>query len=422
MATRVWQGYTPAVAQVSTFAVTLTWATNDTATLTCGASSVTFTVAGTETAAAVVIGLVAAWNNSAAGEMTGITASGSVSPITLTSDTSGVPFTVTSSEVTAGDGVVGDQVDATANAGPNCWDVATNWSGGAVPVDADAIVLENGNVDILYGLDQSAVTPASINSMASYTGKIGLPRTNAAGYVEYRDTYLKICDAADATNTTVYIGLGEGSGSGRIKLDTNAGQVTMTVDKTGARAETGIPALLWKGTHASNAVHLNRGTMGVAFFGGEAATLLTLNIGYLESPSSDSDVRCSSGLTLSTLDMDGGKAEINANTPTINIRAGTLHVKQSATCASALTVNGGTVYWNSVGTVTQAYVSGGGVLDFRRNTQSVIVSNCDVYENGNIYDPAGRVTWSNGIRIMQTSFSGVTLEMPEGRKWTPTST
>lgn len=422
MATRVWRGDAPAVAQVSTFTVTLTWATNDTATLTCGGNSVTFTVGGTQTAAAVVVGLVAAWNASTAPELAEITASGSVSPITLTHGTAGVQFTVTSSEVTAGDGVVGDQVDTTSPAGPNVYSTAANWSGGAVPIDNDDIIFENSSVSVLYELDQSAVTPASITIMASYTGKIGLPRTNAAGYIEYRDAYLTLCDSADATNTTIYIGLGSGSGSGRIKLDTNTGQVTMTIEKTGTRIESNIPALLWKGTHASNAMYVNRGTVGVAFFGGETATLLTLGCGYLESQSSDSDVRCSNGLTLTTLDMDGGTGEINANTPNINVRAGTLHVKQSATCATALTLDGGIVYWNSVGTVTQAYVSGGGVLDFRRNSQSVIVSNCDVYENGNIYDPAGRVTWTNGIRIMQTSFSGVTLMMPEGRKWTPTAT
>jgi len=91
MATRVWEGgNAPAVAHVSKITVTGTWATNDTATLTCGSVSVTFTVGGTQTIGAVVAGLVSAWNAAAAGEMAEATAADASPDITFTSDTAGV--------------------------------------------------------------------------------------------------------------------------------------------------------------------------------------------------------------------------------------------------------------------------------------------------------------------------------------------
>lgn len=106
---RHWATVTP-----KTVTVTGTWYTDDTATLTSADDSVTFTVVGTETIAAVVAGLVAAWNASTDSGMTPITASDDSPNVVLTPDKGNVPFTVTTSESVAGTlggGGLGDAID-----------------------------------------------------------------------------------------------------------------------------------------------------------------------------------------------------------------------------------------------------------------------------------------------------------------------
>ena len=59
-----------------------------------------------------------------------------------------------------------------------------------IPGSGDDVFLEDSDVSVLYGLDQSSVSLASLNIAANYTGELGLPRVNAEGsteYVEYRD-------------------------------------------------------------------------------------------------------------------------------------------------------------------------------------------------------------------------------------------
>ncbi|KKN18571.1 hypothetical protein LCGC14_0954360 [marine sediment metagenome] len=423
MATNVWQGNAPAVKQVSTFTVSLTWATNDTAKLTCGSASVEFTVGGTQTIAAVVAGLVSLWNASSAPEIAEVDATDNSPDITLTMDTGneGIPFTVTSSEVTGGDGVVGDQVDTTANSGPNCWDTAANWSLGAVPVATNDVVFENSSISCLYGLSQSGATLASLIQFQTFTGTIGLPRNNTADvsnpYVEYRPTYLAV------EITTVYLGLGDGAGSGRIKLDTGAVQTDVNIDNSGTVMETGIPAILWKGTHVLNTMQVDKGSVGVCWFGGETANLSTLKVGYTDTVATDSDVSCGSGLAAgTTLDIDGGMVSIDATLVSVAQRDGILDMNKAAAITSEIVIAGGTTNWKSIGTFASVIVSDGGVLDCRKNNRARIASVAKIYDGGSIYDPAATVIWSQGIRIMEADFSGITLIMPKGRKWTPEGT
>src|SRR3990172_3486273 len=209
-----WRGDAPAVAQVATITVAGTWATNDIANLIINGKIVTFTVGGTQTAAAVVTGLVAAWNASLVAEHAEVTAAdGAGDTITLTADTAGVPFTVTTSETTVGDGALSGAATVVSS-GPKDASTLANWSGGALPGNGDTVVFENSSADCLYGLEAlTAVTGAIIKRSMTHTGKVGLPSWNANGYVEYRPRFFKIGFAS------ADLGSGEGPGSGRFMLD-----------------------------------------------------------------------------------------------------------------------------------------------------------------------------------------------------------
>lgn len=405
MATKRWIGNAPAVAQVQTYVLAGTWETSDVITFTIGTKSVSTTATST-TIATIGAALVTFWNaldSTAYPEFAEITASFSTATLTLTADTAGKPFTVTISTTETGGGAADAQtIDgttsstgtaSTANSGPNVYSLASNWDTGTAPVDGDDIFFDSGSVDCLYDLSYSSITPLSITIGPGYSGKIGLPETNednaSTPYREYRTTYLTLGNSGDATNIAVTIN----GGGGRVKLNFGTSQYTALVRNTGQRFETQIPTLLLRGTHASSALHVNKGDVGVAFFGGETSTLLTLNVGYQTNPAGDSSVVLGSGVTLTnaTIVQTGGTLETNSattGTATITLYDGLLTLQSGGQLG--LTVRGGRCVYNSTGTLGGApVVSGTGILDFGQDLRTKTVTNpIDVFgESARVRDP-----------------------------------
>ncbi len=149
--------FTPANVEISDV-FTLTATGEDGSTV---AISFTATAA---TVANVTAGLAAAWNASTSALCTGITATDMTTYLKLVADSAGVPFYVASS-TTDGGGTNTQTLTrsaVTASRGPNDWNTAANWSGEAVP-GSDNITIDGRSASaILYGMDQSAVTPANL--------------------------------------------------------------------------------------------------------------------------------------------------------------------------------------------------------------------------------------------------------------------
>ncbi len=412
MATVSWIGGAAKVAKVVTCTVGGTVEVGDEFTCTLGTKSFTH-IATSSTLATVADAIATAWNALSATEYPAfaeITAAGQADgTFTLTAETAGVDFSVTLTTTESGGGAADaqtfEQADTTANAGPNDYGTASNWSGNAVPVVGDDVVLENSTDDILYGLAQSPDL-TSFTKKASFTGDIGLPRTNASGYAEYRDQYLQI----DAT--TVTLEQGDGDGSGRVKIDSGSVLTALTVYGNGTRAETDLPAILWKGTHASNTVTVNKGDLGIAVFAGETATVLTLMLGYVNNPASDAKVLVGSGVTLGTVNKNGGDLETLSDVTTVNQSAGTVAVGEDA-AVTTLNLDGGRCRYNSSGTLAMANISGGAVLDFRQDGRGRTVTHCNVYEGGSVFDPAETVTWTEGIDLQRRGLNDGTLDVGE---------
>ena len=414
----LWRGDAEAVAQESR-ATPANVEIDDIFTLTCGETSVSFTATAT-TVANVTAGLTALWNASTAPELAEITASDETTYLKLLGDTAGVPFTVTATEADGGgnDTQTHTMSTPTAAAGPNCWDTADNWDTGAIPVDDDDIILEDSDVDILYGLDQSAITADSLAIKRSYTGKIGLPVINESGatdYAEYRETKLKI------SPDVIDIGEGEGDGSALIKL--NAGTITtaMTVYYTASADDENHGAVQFIGTHATNTMTVLRGDVGIATRGGETATVATLTVAYLTNKHSDASVECGSGTTITTVTQTGGTTELASNVTTINLSGGTCKIGGTATVTTAY-VDGGTFYHKSTGTMTNLYVSASGSADFSRDMGAKTVTNCYVYTGAAISDPNKVVTWTNGIDAVRCDpFGDVQVRLGSNITVTPSA-
>lgn len=157
--------------------------------------------------------------------------------------------------------------EVTASAGPNHWDTAANWLPVGVPITGDDVRFEIGNSDCVYGIDQTGITLASLWIAMTWTGKLGLPRKNSNGYLEYRTTALT-CGI-----TSCLVGYGDGSGPGKVALNTLAVQTAVEVRGSGGSSDVGIPAVTWRGSHASNVVTILDGEFGTAPYSDQSATM-----------------------------------------------------------------------------------------------------------------------------------------------------
>lgn len=426
MATRTWLGNAVNIKQVDTVTIALTWAQNDTCTLTINGKDLVVTIGTLTTTSQVATTIKQAWENETLtdtsasftplkggqdlAEFKEITASVSAAVVTLTADTAGKPFTLSVVESTAGTGTA-TEATSTSATGSKHFDNADNWSADTVPVDADTVVFDHQALDdCSYGLGQSAVTPNTIIITRGFIKKIGLAAINTdagsgAGqaYDEYRNTYLALGTSADATDTVITIGGGSGNGSGRIKLDSGSGQVSMQVLGTGVAETVGIPAFLWKGTHASNVADVIRGDVGVAFFDGESATIATLKIGFVDNILGDATVVCGDGTTLTTIDQSGGTLTTESAATTVTITDGELTLLSGA--HTTINIDGGTVHYRSTGTIITLNVSDGGLADFSQDMQTRTVNNCVVYTGASIRDPFKTVIWTNGIDVTRCKIS-----------------
>jgi hypothetical protein len=118
------------------------------------------------------------------------------------------------------------------------------------------------------GIHTLGIRLISAEIQARWSGKLGLPRlnTNNATYFEYRERFLTIwCDA-------IKLGSGNGSGSNRQNFDTGIFQTKLQAITSGGSIETGVNAVLWKGTNAANELESITADLGVAIFPEETAS------------------------------------------------------------------------------------------------------------------------------------------------------
>ena len=384
MADVFWRGDAPAVQEVKTIVVGGTPANGQVYTVTINGKGIAYTANGSDTNSTIATALQAllAATDDTPPEFDELTYTVDTATITATVTESGVPVTLTSSATGTGTLVTTTTTTAT---GPNWWSNAANWSGGAVPVNGDNVYIRKNDVDILYGLNQSGVTLAILEIEGTYTGKIGLPDTNANGYFEYRETFLKI------GATLAYVGRGFGTGPGRLRWNAGTVQTTATVASTGTPEDGIVAAFDFVGTHASNAINAQRGTLGFGVKPGVATTVATLKIGSKDNQASDVSIYSGSNVTLGTVSMNGGALEVCNGATTITVANGTL----TATAGAFTTISNGsgTVNYDTTGTLG-TYVGGtNSMLDCSRVVASRTITSATFHANSSFRDPAKTVTF-----------------------------
>lgn len=414
MTVQRWRGDAPATAQVNTITVGGTAANGQVYSVTINGKPVAYTATGADTNTTIATALQALLAASTIAEFQEVTWSNpSAGVVKGTANTAGMDFVNTSSATGTGTLVT---VTTTANSGPTDVSVGANWSSGSVPSSGDSIYFQNSASPALRNLQAlAAVAPALVQIDASYTGQIGLPYNNAAGYIEYRQRYLQFSGW-----TACNIGQGQGNGSGKIQLDAQTHDHTTFVWNAATSSEQGIPAVLIKGGSSASALTDLKGAVGVALFAGETATLPTLNIAYVSNIAGDASVTIGSGCTLTTVNKTGGTLYSQSAVPTLTSYAGTATVLTGNMTAANLYSAGSnapanTLKYSTGGTITTNIVESGCTLDCSGTLSTVTLTNSTWYKGATINAPGGNVTMTNAASIPDGQVSDVNINLGVGR-------
>ena len=402
MSTVYWIGKASAVAQVTTVTVGGTLS-GETFTISVGGVAIaTHTDADTSVATAKAA-LIAAWNASTHIYATGITASaGGTGEVKLTADSAGVPFVVTLN--TPGGSATLGQAATVASAGPNHWDTAANWSGGAVPVAGDDVVIRQTSVPILFGLDRSSVNALdslTIEKSAESGFVLGLPIdkfyvSEAGGYddsaPEYRGTYLQ--HKATVVRIGEHYGPGSPNGSGRIKLNTLTAASAITVFGAATPTESTLPAVRLLATHASSTLRVLDGSVGVACDApGETSTLVSVTM----NGETSARLLIGTGTTLTTYRQTAGRGVLR-NAPT------------------NMYLDGGTAEDAGSGTITLAEIGSGVEWDFGASSKTY--TDLYVQRGARCIGDILKLTLTNGLRLRSCQPSDVHLAVGSNVKLT----
>lgn len=319
--------------------------------------------------------------------------------ILIDADVAGFPFVMTVDK-TGGTGTIAI-VNVTASSGPHHWNDASNWDSDAVPTgSADTVTIANSAVDILFGLDQSAVQLTMFAQKASYTGKIGLDTrsfykgegVSDATRDEYRDTYLKI--KYDKAVFGELDGQTTVTGCPRCKVWNPLTDVSLTaIYETAAIAsETNMMAFRFRFANTGADVQiLGKASGGVGFGTDLANEVCIMGEVWISKVSSLSKVIMGDAATYESFESYGGTHRLKGNmnaSKVLTVHAGTVttegestngvpaivveggsvianHNKASQPCTATVTINGGTIdatQNNTARTWTAVNLNGGKLI------------------------------------------------------------
>jgi len=230
---KTWTGQAPAIKQVDTITVTNTWADGDSVALTVGNAShaigsatltINVSVGGTPSTSDVASMIAAAINAGSATsniqnaetrnvggqelpQFRNILATVSGNVVTLTAKTAGLPFIIAAVATTSGDGDVTVN-SVTASDGPNHIDSIRNYDTGNAFTTLDTLRFDDGIIPALWGMGYFRANNLDMHIVRTtrYRGRLGPPKINSAGHLEYMDRFFK---CRDNTGSVVTIKLEE---------------------------------------------------------------------------------------------------------------------------------------------------------------------------------------------------------------------
>jgi hypothetical protein len=403
MTTTYWTGNGQNVAQTTTLTVTAV-AASATLTATINGKAVTYTCTGSDTTSTAASAWQALLSGSTAppefGEVTW-TVSGAV--VTGAATSPGTPYTLTSS---AGGGGAVTQTTTVANSSQSDVGNAANWlrSGSAsLPQNGDDVVLADSSVPLLWNLTAlAAVQFATFTRWQSFTGTVGLPENNPAGYYEYRPTYFQFTGPPAGT-LAMTLGVGDaGAGPSRERYDCQSQRTNLVVLGSGGAADD--YAVRFLSTNANNTARVTGTSVGVAMLPGEASTLASATVG------AGGSLALGTGATFSgALNVLGGQATVNCAPGSLTVQqGGSATVAGTGLTYAAVTArNGSRLDWRATSTITSLTLETGAVLDKSADSRGLTVTNATVDgDSCQVLDPYSSITWTNPAAVRGGSFAG----------------
>ena len=451
MANKRWIGGAPAVADVWTLTFANVWAAADTATVTINNKNLILT-AGSGVLNDLATYLANAINASAPINTAGFTSNyggqqwpefaelsavANGATVVITGNTAGLPLTITTSETTAGSGTL-TAVNTTPATGPNHFDNADNWDTGTLPANLDDLYFDSGAVDCLFGLTllRASTFNCNIYITNDWTGQLGLPNLNPAGYKEYRQRYFQfkgtsgkdfhVLEGTSGANNQKNLWVDftdQASADIRIRARRGNTGATPTIFLAGAAAlkADGHLLLIYRG-----AVHVEPDDAGTASNRYFVAGVNGIAVGVVGGSATDCFVYFGKNARLAestALEVNSGSVFTEASTYAgagvdlcpIRIYAGGLVETRSESQHDDITVEAGGQFFPVGASALYGDIKVRGTLDTRRAISSIIPDTLRVYAGASIYDPAGKI--GNVIDFVGcTPAQLTTLQLPPDRQ------
>jgi hypothetical protein len=393
MATPIWTGGAPTVAQVNTetpanpntgdiYYVTLENHAGE-------SHKVSFTVAATETVEAVCDGLKAAMVAAAAAGTAPwdeVTATEDNLKVTITADTAGVPFWVTTAIYDGSGGTAPTLTDAssTAVAGPSIYQDANNWDTGIIPANTDTVRIPKTATGTIYGVDDSSVLLTKFIKEPGCTVAIG-----SLAHPLYIDS-----DDLELAGTGVcYI---QADNVGNDCLITQAG-------KTGT-FPTSASLYLWGATIAE--INVSVGADEYVALGPGNKAITATNIYHTSG-----NLTIGDNGTIATVKSSGGAFDCRSAITNLYAEGvGTARIHGNiATLLEARA--GSTVKYLGIGTTTTVNIKESGVVDTSEDLRARTFTNTNIWAGGSLIDPFRTITHTNNIDLEQCGIDDVTLNL-----------
>lgn len=400
MAKKIFRGDAQPVAQVNTVTVGGTAAASQVYTVTINSKAVSYTSDGADTNDTIAAALAALLVACTFEEFAEITWTVDAAIITGTATTPGTYFVNTSGATGTGTLVT---ATATASKGPSHYDDVNNWSTGSIPVNGDDVYFIGGSAAVKYGLNQSGVTLASLNIASTFAGTIGNLDFNGT-YYEYRGKYLQ------TSATIVNIGDSAGGGSSLLKLDLGSVNSTINVVSTGSPSTQGYPAVALLCTHASTVLNPTSGTIGVAVDAGSVSTISVANVGFLNAQTTDVNLTFGEGCTLGAINQSGGTVFAASSITSITMESGLLNATGPSINIGTIEAEGGSIYYQSNGTITTTTLGTGATLDLRRDLRARTMTNLTIRSGASFLDSFKTVTFTNPV-LVECSLAECTIDL-----------
>lgn len=351
-------------AQVVTITITADSTDNDevwTATFTLDdntTTTISYTEDGSPTVTEIAAGLHAAMQAATHPELRRITSTNPSAGVWVLTGTSGRPFSVSLADT--GDGTH-TQTTTTAGVANSNYGQASNWAvTNAVPTTGDNVTVGGPGpaqqaAGILYRLYQETVEIGAFNVLPEFNANIGR--------IEDGVNFYLVVDP----NSFDF------RGTGNLNLINLTDAAIAGFIKSAAQPTQGRKAIYLLGS-ALTTWEIARGSVGIAAFPNETATIATLLVSYDQNQGSDCDVELGSGLTLTTLTQNGGKVLQKCAATTVSVAKGAKWYSEGTGAITTVNLYG-EGFANSSGTITTLNLWGTLDLSSDRTARTITTLN-----------------------------------------------